>query len=189
MLHGGYLCFSKCCFHFSISVCETRSRRQRSCNYDWGADDRGKVYSRLTRCLNTMARGGGRGGREGGIRTVGSASPASRTFISRLPPFPVLLPSQRSIAPFKRFEVLDFVQYTRSVAGRQTGNVLWQMATTRHRFSVRDMSAIERRPTHLNECLWRHYFRTRNIVTLLSPVYLCSLRVVANESRLLWRLW
>ena len=43
------------------------------------------------------------------------------------------------------------------------------------------MSAIERRPTHLNECLWRHYFRTRNIVTLLSPVYLSCLSVVATR--------
>ena len=36
--------------------------------------------------------------------------------------------------------------------------------------SVCDMSAIECRPPHLYECLWRHYFRMRNIVTLLSPV-------------------
>ena len=37
------------------------------------------------------------------------------------------------------------------------------------------MLAIERRPPHLYECFWRHYFRTRNIVTLLYPAYLCCL--------------
>ena len=63
------------------------------------------------------------------------------------------------------------VQHTRSITGRQTGN----------RFSVRDMSAIEHRPPHLYECLWRRYFRTRNIVTLLSPVYLCCLGVLATS--------
>ena len=40
---------------------------------------------------------------------------------------------------------------------------------------------IERRPLHLNEYLWRHYFRTRNTVTLLLPTYLCCLRVVASR--------
>ena len=33
----------------------------------------------------------------------------------------------------------------------------WRIAATRHRLSVRDMSAIERRPPYLYECLWFHY--------------------------------
>ena len=70
------------------------------------------------------------------------------------------------------------VQYTRALTGRQTDALRWN-ATTRLAVTVygyvRDMSANERRPPHLHECLWRYYFRTRNIVTLLSPVYLyCS---------------
>ena len=44
-----------------------------------------------------------------------------------------------------------------------------------------DMSAIERRPLHLYDSLWRHYFRTRNIDALLSPVYLSCLRVVTSR--------
>ena len=32
------------------------------------------------------------------------------------------------------------------------------------RLSVRNKSAIEFLPPHLYECLWHHYFRTRNIV-------------------------
>ena len=34
ILHGGYFCFSQCCFRLSTSFCETRSRRQRPCSYD-----------------------------------------------------------------------------------------------------------------------------------------------------------
>ena len=58
------------------------------------------------------------------------------------------------------------------------------VATTRQGLSVRDMSAIERRPTHLYESLGRHYFGTRKIVTLLSPVYFCCLGVVATRDEL-----
>ena len=53
--------------------------------------------------------------------------------------------------------------------------------TTRHRLSIRVISAIERRPPHLYECLWCHYFRTRTIDTLLSPSYLCCLLAVATH--------
>ena len=60
------------------------------------------------------------------------------------------------------------------------GSPNWIMMTC-HLFSIRDMSTIECRPPHLYECLWCHYFRTRNIVTLPSPVYLCCLRVVTNH--------
>ena len=35
-----------------------------------------------------------------------------------------------------------------------------------------DLSAIEHHPPHLYECLYRNFFRTKNIVTLLLPVYL-----------------
>ena len=76
------------------------------------------------------------------------------------------------------------VQYTQSVMGRQTGDGLWWIMTTRHRLSVRDMLAIEHRPPHFFECLWHHYFRTRNIVTLLSPVYLSCLRNFATRHEL-----
>ena len=41
--------------------------------------------------------------------------------------------------------------------------------------------AIELHLTHLYECVWHHYFRTRNIVTLLSLVDLCCLRVIATR--------
>ena len=41
----------------------------------------------------------------------------------------------------------------------------------RHRLSVRDMVAIEHRPPHLYERLWRLYLRTRSIVILISPIY------------------
>ena len=43
------------------------------------------------------------------------------------------------------------------------------------------MLTIEHCPPHLYECLWRNYFRTRNIVTLLLPVYLSCLWVVATH--------
>ena len=64
--------------------------------------------------------------------------------------------------------------------GRQTGDSSW-IATTPHRLSVRDISAMERRLPHFHECLWRHYFRTRNTVTLLSPAHLRCLRVVETR--------
>ena len=51
------------------------------------------------------------------------------------------------------------------------------------------MLAIEHRPPHLYECLWcHHYVRKRNIVTILSLVYLSYLRVVAtrHEPSSLW---
>ena len=70
------------------------------------------------------------------------------------------------------------VQYTRSVTGHQTGDGSWQITTTRHHLSVCHMSAIECCPPHLFKYLWRHYFKTRNIVTLLFLVYLCYLHVI-----------
>ena len=78
---------------------------------------------------------------------------------------------------------LRVAQFTRSVTGLQIGGdgSPLRIATTRHCLTVRDMFAIEHRPPHLYECLWRHYFRTRNTVTLLSPVYLRCLRVVATR--------
>ena len=47
----------------------------------------------------------------------------------------------------------------------------------------RKMSVIKRCPTHLYECLWWHYFKTRNIVTLLSPVYLRYLQVIVTHHK------
>ena len=72
------------------------------------------------------------------------------------------------------------VQYTRSVAGRQTSDGSWRILTTCHRLSVRNISAIKRHPPHLHEYLWRHYVRMRNIVTHLLPAYLCCLWVIAT---------
>ena len=69
------------------------------------------------------------------------------------------------------------VQYTWSVMGHQTRNCSWRIATTRQLLSVCNMWAIECRPSHLYEYLWCHYFRMRNIVTLVSPGYFCCLRV------------
>ena len=43
------------------------------------------------------------------------------------------------------------------------------------------MSVIKRCPTHLYECLGRYYFRMRNIVTFLWPVYLCYLWVIVTH--------
>ena len=57
------------------------------------------------------------------------------------------------------------VQYTWSVTGHQTGDVLWQIVMTHHRLPGRDMWVIVPHPPHLYECLWYHYFRTRNIIT------------------------
>ena len=76
---------------------------------------------------------------------------------------------------------LRVAQFTRSVTGLQIGGdgSPLRIATTRHCLTVRDMFAIEHRPPHLYECLWRHYFRTRNTVTLLSPAYLSCLQVAA----------
>ena len=54
---------------------------------------------------------------------------------------------------------------------------------THHRLSVRDMSVIDCHLPHLYKYLWHHYFKTRNIVTLLSPVYLCCLPVVTIPLR------
>ena len=67
---------------------------------------------------------------------------------------------------------LRVVQYTLSQRVVKLRTVRYgPRLVTRHRLSVRDMLAIEHRPPHLYECLWCHSFRTRNIVTLLSPVY------------------
>ena len=63
-------------------------------------------------------------------------------------------------------------QYARSVTGPQTGDDFRRIATTRHRLSVRDMSIT-------NVC-GVVIFRARNILTLLSPVYLCCLRIAAT---------
>ena len=89
---------------------------------------------------------------------------------------------------------LRLVQYTWSVTGRPTGDSLWWIRTTYHRLSVYGMLAIklhlthllaiELHLTHLYECLWHHYFRTRNIVALLSPVYLSCLRNVPTRHEL-----
>ena len=65
----------------------------------------------------------------------------------------------------------------RSVTGRLTGDGSRGIVTTCYRLSVRDISMIERSPSHLYECSWRHYFRPRNVI-LLSPVYVCCLRVI-----------
>ena len=40
--------------------------------------------------------------------------------------------------------------------------------------------AIKHRPPHLYKWLWPYHFRMRNIVTLLSPVYLSCLRVIVT---------
>ena len=63
--------------------------------------------------------------------------------------------------------------------GCQTGDRSWWIATTCRRLLVFDMLLIECHPPHLlvKECLWHHYFRTRNIVTLVSPVDLCYFQV------------
>lgn len=70
---------------------------------------------------------------------------------------------------------LFFVQYTQSVMRHQTGDGWFVMD--------RKMSVIKRCPTHLYECLWWHYFKTRNIVTLLSPVYLRCLQVIVTHHK------
>ena len=70
------------------------------------------------------------------------------------------------------FHYSRVVQYTRSVTGCQTDDCLWRILRARHCLSVCDMSAIVPYPPHLYKCLWHHYFRTSNIVTLVSPVYL-----------------
>ena len=59
--------------------------------------------------------------------------------------------------------IMRVVQYTRSVTGRQTGNSAWRIEKTRHRLSVRDTSAIQRRPPDFHESLWSHYLRKRKI--------------------------
>ena len=74
--------------------------------------------------------------------------------------------------------LLRVVQYTRSIMGHQTGDSSWQIVMTRRCLSVRDMSGIRCRPPHFNKCLWCHYFRMRNIVTFLLPVYLFCLQVI-----------
>lgn len=58
-------------------------------------------------------------------------------------------------------------------------DVLRQLVTA---LSFRDMSPIESHPPHLYECLWCLYFRTRNVITLLSPVHLCCLFVCFSQS-------
>ena len=72
------------------------------------------------------------------------------------------------------------VQYTQSVTGRQTGGGSRQITTSHHHLSVHGMLAIKHRPPHLYECLWHHYFRTRDIFTL-SPVYSSCLWVIATH--------
>ena len=79
------------------------------------------------------------------------------------------------------YKFLRVVQYTQSVIGRQTGDNSWWVATTRHNLSVDDMPVIEHCPPHLYKCLWHHYFRIRNIVTLLSPVYLCLQTIMIHH--------
>lgn len=58
---------------------------------------------------------------------------------------------------------LFFVQYTQSVMRHQTGDGWFVMD--------RKMSVIKRCPTHLYECLWWHYFKTRNIVTTFACLF------------------
>ena len=50
--------------------------------------------------------------------------------------------------------------------------------------SVGNMSMIECCPPHIYECLWCHYFRTMNIVTLLSPVCSSCVQVVTTCHKL-----
>ena len=54
------------------------------------------------------------------------------------------------------------------------------MATTRHRLPVRDMLAIERRPTHL--CLWRHYLERE----ILLHFFRLFIFVVCGSSRMVF---
>ena len=70
-------------------------------------------------------------------------------------------------------------QYTRPVMVLKTDDSSWRIATTHHRLSICDILVIQHRPLHLYECLWCHYVRTRNIVSLLLPVQLCCLQVNA----------
>ena len=78
------------------------------------------------------------------------------------------------------------VQYTWSVMGHQTRNCSWRIATTRQLLSVCNMWAIECRPSHLYEYLWCHYFRMRNIVTLVSPAYFCLRVDMIHHSHPYW---
>ena len=71
------------------------------------------------------------------------------------------------------------VQYTRSVTRCQTGDGSWQISTisttTVCQFATYWQSSI------VLHTLWRHYFRTRNIVT--SPAYLSCLQVVMTRHK------
>ena len=81
--------------------------------------------------------------------------------------------------PAGLFQEIRAVQYIWSITGHQTDDGSWWIAMTHHRLSVCDMSAIKHCAPHLYGCLWCHYFRTRNVITLLSPVHLCCLWVIA----------
>ena len=79
--------------------------------------------------------------------------------------------------PVGLFQEIRVVQYTWSVTGHQTDDGSWWIAMTHHRLSVCDMSAIKRHLPRLYKCLWRRYFRMRNIVTLLCLVCSSCLQV------------
>ena len=75
------------------------------------------------------------------------------------------------------------IQYTWSVTLQVVKLVtvherLWWPATVCQFMTCRRSSVVLHT---IYECLWHHYFRTRNIVTLLSAVYLCCLRIVTGS--------